>query len=409
MALPVVVNIISVAVLAVEDDDEPIPHPMTVPREATEAAAAAATSTATSTATTTTSATESKTGETEAVAPRFLDLALDKAHAFSAQRLLLSFEFLRPAFAAIKRLYAAERISECMWLIHHLDRVLLRYSHSTVSQSSSLHRSSGGGGGGGGSGGTGPNEPPSLPDHVRLLMLGLKYLSAGIFLHWGDSERAYQAIRLPLSHAPYSFPLAHTMNLILNLQSYPGKSVKLLERLLAKHPDALPLQMMLAHGCLVHQNYESALTYYLRLHNSLPSYSLLPLLIGVTKLQLALKKTNRQRHNDLMIAFAFLSKYQQLRKQANTSQPQQAEQEACYNVARAYQYVGLFYMARPLYERVLAISTAPTIATPPSEGSKRPTRVSSLHMEAAHNLAIVYSQTGSPELARRLYAQYCRV
>ena len=32
-----------------------------------------------------------------------------------------------------------------------------------------------------------------------------------------------------------------------------------------------------------------------------------------------------------------------------------------------------------------------------------------LQREAAHNLAVIYVQSGSPELARRLYLEYCTV
>ena len=38
-----------------------------------------------------------------------------------------------------------------------------------------------------------------------------------------------------------------------------------------------------------------------------------------------------------------------------------------------------------------------------------PGGLGSLHAEAAHNLATIYEHAGAPELARKLYAQYCRV
>ena len=254
LSLPVLVNIISVAVLAVEDDDEPMPHEKMVPRadynQKMHISAGSTTAAASSAVSSSASAMPMLNR------PRFLDLPVDKAHSFNAQRLLLSFEFLRPCFAAIKALYTAERLSECLWLMHHLDRVLQRYSHSAAAQVVPTLKPTGPGSIGLGALSS-PGSENSLAEHVKLLMLGLKYLSAGLFLRLGDSDRAYRSLRGPLSLHPYSFPLAHIMNGILNAQSYPGKAIKTMERLFDKHPTSLPLAMLLGHGCLVHQNYVS--------------------------------------------------------------------------------------------------------------------------------------------------------
>lgn len=435
LALPVVVNIVSVAVLGLDDDDEFMPHERLVPTVAgpTLAAATAAATAAPGASVATGSGSDAGQGaggapgsSASVVAPRFLDMAVDKGNAFPAQRLMLSFEFLRPAFAAVKQLYALDRLAETLWLIGNLERLLQRYTRSASQHSSTSSVQHGGTSTAGVGAAIRPSSDSaaSLVEHVRLLLLGLKYINAGIFLRLNDHERAYKCLRPVLAACPYSFPVAHSLNLVLNAQSYPGKAVKSLERMLNKTPDSLPLQLLLAHGCLIHQNYESAMVYYLRLLSALPHEPLLSLLVGVTKLQIALKKTNRQRHHSLLAAFAFLFHYADQKKR-QAAQPH-AEQEACYNVARACQNVGLFYMARPLYERVLALSAAPTntraATTAPrgdsaaassfagsSSGGPSAGRISSLHAEAAHNLAIIYTQSGSPQLARRLYAQYCRV
>jgi tetratricopeptide (TPR) repeat protein len=372
IATPVLVNIINAAMLVIDDDVEPMPHRMEEPRVGAGADA------------------------TSRGLPIFPTLPVDKANSFTAQRSMLSSEFLRPACAAIKHLYARDRLPESLWLIHHLDRMLQRYIHtpqppsSAIAQPGSTAHSTGA-----------ISSSMSFSEQVRLIMLGLKYVSAGIFLRCGDAERAYHAIRAPLQHLPYSFPLAHTMNVILNAQSYPGKAIKTLERLLVKHPDSLPLKMLLGHGCLVHQNYECALQHYLQIYAQQPNHALVLLLIGITKLQISLKKLNLSRQHDLIQPFA--------------------TQEAYYNLARAFQYVGLMYQAIPHYHQVLTLS-AQVRPHAQSDVSKRPidsyqpdstaassTALTSLHADAAHNLACIYAQTGSPDLARRLYAQYCRV
>lgn len=390
VALPVLVNVSHASCIGVEEEeDEPMPHAMHQPSVAP---------------------------GMDAVSrglPAFPLLPLDKSSTFTAQRSMLTVEFLRPACAAIKHLYARGRLAESLWLIHHLDRMLQRYVHTSqsssvpvtsISQPGSTAHSTGV-----------ITAAMSFSEQVRLIMLGLKYVSAGIFLRLGDAERAYHAIRGPMQHLPYSFPLAHTMNVILNHQSYPGKAIRTLERLLLKHPDSMPIRMLLGHGCLVHQNYECALQHYLHLHAHAPRHALVLLLIGITKLQISLKKLNQYRHHDLTVAFAFLYQYVETKKAESDTQPF-ATQEAYYNLARACQYVGLAYLAIPYYQKVLSLSADATVRVtqkvrrqPDAYQREPPTPLSSLHAEAAHNLACVYAQTGSPELARRVYAQYCRV
>jgi tetratricopeptide (TPR) repeat protein len=363
--------------------------------------------------------------------PRFLNLPLDRSHSLNAQRLVLSFEFLRPAFAAVKALYAAERLPESLWIIVQLERILVRFTHSaTANAAASARRFAAEAAARGESDAaaqhiSGSGNGPLLSEHVHRLLQALKYISGCIFLRLGDPERAYRSLRPAMMAHPRSFALAYVLNIVLRAQHYPNKAFKMLERLQRHRPDALPLRMILGHFYLVHQNWEQALSNYTRVWAALPRTPLLPLLIGVARLQQALKKTNQQRHHDLLLAFACLGHYRQLKEEqaqarassswdlfrpghtnaaaAATAAAAAARQEACYNVARAFHTVGLGYLARPLYEQVLASSSEA------GGGRTTTTGLGSLHAEAAHNLASIYEHAGSPELARKLYAQYCRI
>jgi len=57
--------------------------------------------------------------------------------------------------------------------------------------------------------------------------------------------------------------------------------------------------------------------------------------------------------------------------------------ESTYNMARAFHQLSLFYLANPLYEKVIASNT-------------------DLRMEAAYNLSLIYRTSGSEELARKI-------
>ena len=87
-------------------------------------------------------------------------------------------------------------------------------------------------------------------------------------------------------------------------------------------------------------------------------------------------------------------------------------QEAAYNLGRAAQQLGLLHLAVPFYERALE-APPPDPDAGPGQGSSRPwqdggaqPRALCLKREAAHNLALLYTATGAPALARQVMRQH---
>jgi general transcription factor 3C polypeptide 3 (transcription factor C subunit 4) len=76
-------------------------------------------------------------------------------------------------------------------------------------------------------------------------------------------------------------------------------------------------------------------------------------------------------------------------------------QEASYNLARAAQHLGLAHVAVPLYERALR-------AAPPQQQAQQP-GAADLRREAAHNLALIYRESGSNALARAVIREHLTV
>lgn len=76
-------------------------------------------------------------------------------------------------------------------------------------------------------------------------------------------------------------------------------------------------------------------------------------------------------------------------------------QEASYNLARAAQHLGLAHVAVPLYERALR-------AAPPPQQAQQP-GAADLRREAAHNLALIYRESGSNALARAVIREHLTV
>ena len=86
----------------------------------------------------------------------------------------------------------------------------------------------------------------------------------------------------------------------------------------------------------------------------------------------------------LLDAFAFFEQYRAQRKMPH---------ETDYNYGRAYQQLGLFHLAIPYYKKVLACTH----------------RSNTLQREAAFNLSLIYSRSGSPALASQILRTHVRI
>ena len=93
------------------------------------------------------------------------------------------------------------------------------------------------------------------------------------------------------------------------------------------------------------------------------------------------------RNSAVLRGFSFLSHYAELMNHS---------QEACYNLGRAYHQLGLSSDAIPYYELVLS-------------QSKREADSDDLLREAAHNLALIYRNSGATELARRVLRNHLTI
>lgn len=93
-------------------------------------------------------------------------------------------------------------------------------------------------------------------------------------------------------------------------------------------------------------------------------------------------------------ALSFLGLYKEHRL-ADTGEAMCQETE--YNTGRLLHHIGLFHLAVPHYERVLCMAR---------QGIKVGF---DMHREAAYNLALIYTLSGSPQLARGLYETHLRV
>lgn len=211
----------------------------------------------------------------------------------------------------------------------------------------------------------------------------MKAMIPAILYKVGDYEGAYRFVRFVIAQNPHSFRVVYLANQIISKLQFPTKCVRFLERTLVKFPDSAPLRILMGHCYLMVQNYTFALDQYGHVFRD-PRYSQNPtvsLFMGIASLHKAMLRRTSDRHHSLMRASSFFHFYYRLSNESA---------EAAYNVARMYHFLGLTALATQYYNKVLM-------------------KPGGLQQEAAHNLATIYVQSGSPDLARRVYREYCTI
>ena len=135
-----------------------------------------------------------------------------------------------------------------------------------------------------------------------------------------------------------------------------------------------------------------------------------PLCIGSLLLGAAMHRNVNDRHVAVVRAMSFISAYAKLRlrrapmdkdegaARANSGAITRPEvrQEVEYNTGRAFHHLGMLHHATMCYRRALEMHEEMPAAA-------------SVTREAAHNLVLVYQQTGAIPLARRVVARYMTI
>lgn len=160
---------------------------------------------------------------------------------------------------------------------------------------------------------------------------------------------------------------------------------RFLNRLFQKDTHAVRY-LFLGGGFLASGRYLVALKYFLEYHDQCRE-PLSALLIAVSILAMAAQKTVDKHNNLILQGLAYMFSYQNLRK---------CDQEANYNLGRAYQMLNINNLAIEYYERALACGP---ITTCSKHG------VIDLNREIAYNLYLIY-KNHSPVIARKYMLKY---
>jgi len=173
------------------------------------------------------------------------------------------------------------------------------------------------------------------------------------------------------------------------------------------------------YGHILHsaRSYMQALNYYSKAFKIAPEDPIINLSLGLVHLHRAMQRQADNRHLQIIQGLTFIFRYFKIMK---------GNQEACYNVARAFHQIGLLYLAVQYYEKVLEMPSRKELEVKRylrekqrklKDGINEVDEEFELYMkqeddtdlksEAAYNLSLIYVASGSYGLSQQLLRKYC--
>jgi len=209
----------------------------------------------------------------------------------------------------------------------------------------------------------------------------LRFLDVSILWESKMYAEAWQSMRVYCLNQPYNVRAWCLLNKIAIQAGTWNLNHKQLVRQLLRHPESVPMTVLVGHHCAVAGSFRLALGEYYRAFRAMPEDPLISMCIGVTLLRMAMQKLTPNRHKAVLEAMAFLQQYVRLRG---------VPVESDYNIGRAYHQLGLVHLAIPRYQKVLNASG----------------KVVNLKREAALNLSSIYRHGGANGLAAQMLRDY---
>eukprot|EP00898_Chlorokybus_atmophyticus_P003436 jgi/Chlat1/4093/Chrsp26S04008 len=236
-----------------------------------------------------------------------------------------------------------------------------------------------------------------LRARLRFLLMAVSY--AG-----GEHAQASSVLREVALANPDSVPVWNLLNHLGKFcQERAANTQKFLVRLISRQTDLVPAQLLLGQQYSLSEYFQLSLAELLHVARLAPGEPMVFLSMGVAYLHLAMSRRVKDRNKTVLLAFAAFHHYYTLRN---------GNQEACYNLARAYHQLGLAHMAVPYYQRALTQDICKdhmAARSEVAEGVIERRQSYDLRREAAHNLALIYKASGAVELARQVLSQHAVV
>ena len=191
-----------------------------------------------------------------------------------------------------------------------------------------------------------------------------------------EACRLYTAAMMDLTPTSQDNPFFTTKE-----QKYFKRAIQKAEENFTDKEPLIHLYALFGHLFLCSKGYSLAVKFYLKALKLRPNDRILNLCVGIAFIHRSQQK-NDLRSENITRGLAFLRKHTEILGECP---------ESWYNLARAYQHFGLPHLAIPYYEKVLD--------QPPNE----------LTFPAGRNLAMLYVNSGSLNLAHEILKKHCTI
>ncbi|CAN6707718.1 unnamed protein product [Malus baccata var. baccata] len=218
----------------------------------------------------------------------------------------------------------------------------------------------------------------------------LRSLGAQIAYNTPDPEHGVSCVKYIVDQHPYNNATWNCYyKVITRLDDWYARHYKFLRNKRDKLRDCAPPSLIFRHHFTKKSRHQDAAREYLEAYKLLPENPLINLCVGTALINLSLGHRLQNRHQCVVQGLAFLH---------NNLQLYEFSQEAFYNVARAYNHVGLVTLAAWHYDKVLAMQVKDyRMQKLPHEKPE----------EAAYNLHLIYKKSGVVDLARTILRDHC--
>lgn len=233
-------------------------------------------------------------------------------------------------------------------------------------------------------------DDPALKEAVASAFFQLRFLLIGVAFNKKDfslSMRHFKQAIAQFSDILYDTESMNLFGKLLQKLGMTEKRKRYIYRLLKAHPDCTHLLLLAAHGCLLKRAFKLALIHYEKAFQVAPYQPVVVLFNGIASCLRATNMYVENRHEHVLRAFECMHIYEQMWTMEESSDQLV---EACYNMAVVFQMLELNHFAVKYYTKVLCENTV-------------------LVHESAHNLSIIYRQSGAFDLARDVLLQYFQV
>lgn len=234
----------------------------------------------------------------------------------------------------------------------------------------------------------------------------LRSLGAQIAYNISDPAHAWEYARYVVNQHPYSFAAWNCYYKVISKRdNLHSRNNKFLHNIRARHKDAVPPILISGHQFTMISQHQAAAREYLEAYKLMPESPLINLCVGTALINLALGFRLQNKHQCVVQGLAFF---------LNNLRLCNNNQEAVYNIARAYHHVGLVSLAALSYEKVLEMHQKDyPIPKLPNENSDPAYSIKpgycDLRREAAYNLHLIYKKSGAFDLARQVLKDYCSI